>query len=327
MMALVGAMAGLPAIRQANVAQEACIPATIEDLEDLVRNFVPLVSIRRDVERCGTAFIAGAAEEKRLRAAGASDDVIRLVAPPRDAKPGEPWRPPTDRREMVWVPPGQFQMGSPAEEGARDADELSHRVTASGLWMDQHEVTNEAFRRFVLANRRWQKERAEPALVGERYLASWSGNEFPPGAAQEPVVNVSWYAAVAYAQWAGKRLPTEAEWEYAARAGSTGAYWWSGEFDPAKANNSPKLLPVGGAARRNPFGLIDMLGNAAEWVSSVYAPYPYSRDDVRERAQSPEPRSVRGGSITQGPQFLRIANRNNLPPDSTADRVGFRCAF
>jgi formylglycine-generating enzyme required for sulfatase activity len=308
--------------------RQACAepPLGIDDVVYMLQNDVPPLRIRQRVESCGVTFIPGAAEVKRLRAAGASADLMAFLAPPASPSPGQAWTPPSDGRPMVWIPPGTLQMGTPDSESTRDADETIHTVPIVGFWMDAGEVTNAAFRRFVIENSRWQKERIDRALHDGSYLRDWNGNDFPSGEGDRPVVYVSWHAARAYAAWVGKRLPTEAEWEWAARAGTTGLYWWSGPFDAARANNGAARLSARSASTRNPWGLHDMLGNVAEWVSSVYRPYPYRADDGREAASGSDPRSHRGGAWNQRDVFLRVANRNNAAPTTTTDQLGFRCA-
>jgi formylglycine-generating enzyme required for sulfatase activity len=198
---------------------------------------------------------------------------------------------------------------------------------ASAFWLDTTEVTNAAYRRFVVENPRWQKDRIEKAAHDGNYLRDWSGLDYPRGDDDKPVTYVSWAAAAAYAAWVGKRLPTEAEWEYAARAGTTGPYWWDGPFDAAHANNGSARLAVGRPGTRNPWGLHDMLGNVAEWVSSLYRPYPYRADDGRESASGSDRRALRGGAWNQRDAFLRVANRNSAPPTAATDQLGFRCAY
>jgi formylglycine-generating enzyme required for sulfatase activity len=302
-------------------------PYAIEDVESLLKASVPFARLRDLIDACGVTFILDQAGEQRLRAASATSELIALLAPPAAPQPAMSWTPRIDRRPMVWAPPEAFQLGTPDNESPRDADELRHTVAiVRGFWIDTTEVTNEAYRRFVMANPRWQKARLDPALHDGRYLAHWNGNEFPQGEGNRPVVSVSWYAAAAYAQWAGKRLPTEAEWEYAARAGTTGTYWWNGPFDPGRANNGPSLLPIGGFATGNAWGVFDMLGNASEWVSSLYRPYPYRPDDGRESPSGSDARVVRGGAWNQSAAFLRVANRIQAAPTTTSDQLGFRCA-
>src|SRR5262249_50271843 len=144
------------------------------------------------------------------------------------------WTSPVDGRTMIWIPPGSFTMGSnPKTEFARDPDEDQYPIRFdAGFWLDETEVTKEDYKKFVLAKPTWQKEN----VTAENYLKDWDGNNFS-GDGDFPVVFVTWSAAEAYAQWAKKRLPTEAEWEYAARADTKSGFWWGDIFDPTKANN------------------------------------------------------------------------------------------
>lgn len=301
-------------------------PYLVEDITFFLTNFVPDSRIRQRVEACGVAFVLDAAGAAALRQAGASEALVSLLMPPPDPEAGATWTPLTDRQRMVWVRPGTQAIGTPEGEPGRDEDEASHTPPPiGGFWMDATEVTNAAYRRFVLANPRWQKGRVSTGLHDGQYLAAWVGTDFPAGQADFPVTHVSWHAARAYARWAGKRLPTEAEWELAARAGSATAYWWGASFDPARAA-SVTVRRVGDAGTRNPFGLFDMLGNVSEWVSSAYLPYPVQAQDGRETADLTEPRVIRGGAWNQAAAFLRSGNRNRALPTTTTDQLGFRCA-
>ncbi len=296
------------------------------DVEVYLKNLGSENASRR-VVNCGVTFILSDQGEQQLRALGASDALIAALAPPKTPSLGTQWTPRTDGRTMTWLPPGGFGMGSPSTETGRDPDESLHSVQLErGFWLDTVEVTNEAYRRFVIATPAWQKGRVDPLKADGGYLKEWNGNDIPADKARLPVVNVSWFAASAYAAWAGKRLPTEAEWEYASRGGSTTAYWWGESFEPSRANNGPQLMAVGSDATRNPWGLYDVLGNAWEWTSSASRDYPYSSRDGREGADLQSDRAVRGGSWNSTGKFLRTANRNNLPSTATSDLVGFRCA-
>ena len=278
----------------------------------------------------GTTFILDAEGERRLRAGASSqkldpallEEVIRLLAPPGNATPGASWIAPTDKRHMVWVAAGSFQMGSPDKESGRDPDEVLHAVTmTSGFWMESTEVTYRAFQRFVFANPEWQKDRIDRRLHDGNYLADWKGNQFPDGSEDAPVVNVSWYAARAYATWAGKRLPTEAEWEFACRGGQRSAYWWGDTFEGAAAGATSR-----GSAAKNPWGLAAMLGGVWEWTSSLYRNYPFA-DDGRNNPSADGVRVIRGGSGTNDPRMIRSANRNRDAPERCSDLLGFRCAL
>ena len=111
---------------------------------------------------------------------------------------------------MVLIPAGEFQMGS--DDGQEDEKPV-HTVYVDAFYMDKYEVTNLEYQRFLFENPRWQKDQIAKKFHKGGYLSDWNGNNYPEGKANYPVTYVSWYAAMAYAQWAGKRLPTEAEWE------------------------------------------------------------------------------------------------------------------
>ena len=303
------------------------IPLTDEEVKEYLS--ISVVLTPQKIAACGVTFITDRDMERQLRRAGATDQIIALLSPP-PASPsaGQRWIPPIDKREMAWMPQGDARVGSPATEKDRDAEGEDQHVVrlANGFWLDATEVSNRAFRQFLMAKPQWQKGRIDAALHDGGYLRDWRGNDFPAGEGDRPVVNVSWHAAAAFAAWAGKRLPTEAEWEYAARAGTATAYWWGDTFDAARVNATSKLVDVGAAGSRNPWGVADMLGNVWEWTASLHQPYPYRATDGREDPNAGGARSVRGGSAVNGERFLRAAKRYKLNPKTTNDMVGFRCA-
>ncbi len=192
--------------------------------------------------------------------------------------------------DMVLIPAGEFQMGS--NEGANNEQPV-HTVYIDAFYMDTYEVTNAQFKKFVDANPQWQKDRIDDRFHDGDHLFYWKGNNYPSGKADHPVVFVSWYAAMAYAEWAGKRLPTEAEWEKAARGGLKGQkYPWGNTINANQANyydNVNDTTSVGSYAP-NGYGLHDMAGNVWEWCLDAY-----NRDFYRESsARNP----ISGGSIT-----------------------------
>ncbi len=234
--------------------------------------------------------------------------------------------------------------------GSNDADSLEHEqpvhtVYVDAFYMDTHEVTNADFQRFVLANPQWQKSRIPRNLHTGYYLSHWDDdNNYPADKANHPVVEVSWYAAVAYAAWAGKRLPTEAEWEYAARGGLAGKkYPWGDTIDISHANYGNEVrgtTPVGHYAP-NGYGLYDMAGNVDEWCLDEYDEGFYASSPAQNPLSgSPDIQTLldnytsaglfhvlRGGSWDIAAEGVRVSERYSLPPSYTNGGAGFRCAW
>ena len=241
---------------------------------------------------------------------------------------------------MVLIPAGEFQMGS--VDGDNDEQPV-HTVYVDAFFMDEHEVTNFEYKRFVLANPRWSKDRIDRKFHRGHYLEHWNGNNYPNGKGNHPVVYVSWYAAMAYAGWVEKRLPTEAEWERAARGGLEGKKYPRGNvINPGRANydhNVDDTTPVKGYPH-NGYGLYDMAGNVWEWCLDEYDENFYFRSP-RENPLSGDnnvewiinnfksvksSRVPRGGSWLGNPQNHRVATRFRFAPTNTFDNLGFRCA-
>ena len=138
---------------------------------------------------------------------------------------------------MVLIPAGSFEMGSDAKDASPEEQPV-HTVHLDAFYIDIYEVTNAQFKAFVDANPNWQKDNSADKFHDEHYLSDWNSTDYPAGKANHPVVWVSWYAAMAYAQWADKRLPTEAEWEYAARGGHhRKTYPWGNDEPPLHRSN------------------------------------------------------------------------------------------
>jgi len=225
--------------------------------------------------------------------------------------------------DMVYIPEGEFAMGS--EEG-EDDERPVHTVAVKGFWIDPYEVTNAQYKVFVDAT----NHRIPHNVWDGREV--WEDKGFPEEAANQPVINVSWDDAMAYCRWLGKRLPTEAEWERAARGGREGKrYPWGDDPPDGRAwfgsrwARAKTLKPVG-SYPANGYGLYDMAGNASEWVSSALLPYPYAADDGREEPEGYEKRVLRGGAWRDAPFFLRCANRAAYIATARMNLMGFRCA-
>ena len=260
---------------------------------------------------------------------------------------------------MVLVPGGAFGMGTAAADlaqvqqafGVRHADLMApevprHIVRVDPFWLDATPVTNAAFKRFVDAEPAWAPGHAPSRLHNGEYLRHWQGGEPPSGLADHPVVYVTWYAAMAFARWAGKRLPTEAEWECAARGGQDSSVfpWGSDPPDPSRANYGASGLDTTTPVRRyppNPYGLYDLAGNVweyclDEWRQDFYArsprDNPLAGDESRQQllgghfVHVTTRRVIRGGSWGAAPVQLRVTFRDSHPPDGAGPHVGFRCA-
>ncbi len=240
---------------------------------------------------------------------------------------------------MALIPAGRFQMGS--KNGEFDEKPV-HTVYVDAFYIDKYEVTNAQYKQFVDANPQWRKNRIPRAYHNGSYLSDWNLNDYPVGKGEHPVTYVSWYAAMAYAQWAGKRLPTEAEWEKAARGGEVGQrYPWGNSIDSGKANygtNSGGTTRVGNYPANN-YGLYDMTGNVREWCLDAYQGGFYKSSHrrnplaggtltevVENFANLKGSRVLRGGSWSSPARGMRVADRLGYMPTYAYPYVGFRCA-
>ena len=243
---------------------------------------------------------------------------------------------------MVWIPAGEFQMGSVNPETPTDERPV-HPVYVDAFFIDEYEVTNAQYKQFVEAKPEWQKDRIDSKFHRGDYLKEWNGNSYRSWQTNHPVTYVSWYAAMAYAHWVGKRLPTEAEWEYAARGGLEGKqYPWGDGIDRERANYGAEggvMTPVG-KYPPNKYGLYDMAGNVWEWCLDEYNRTFYARSPRENPLAGMNPvdwiisnftdiktsRVLRGGSWVNNPEYLRVAGRFGIPPTVTVNTLGFRCA-
>jgi formylglycine-generating enzyme required for sulfatase activity len=223
---------------------------------------------------------------------------------------------PKDGAVMIYIPAGEFLMGS---NDGYNAEKPQHRVYLDGYWIYKYPVTVAQYRKFCRVT-----GRQEPPPP------DWGWKD------DHPIVNVTWHDAVAYCQWAGVRLPTEAEWEKAARGTDGRKYPWGNEWDGSKCansvgtNNLHSTVPVGSYPQGvSPYGVHDMAGNVWEWCSSLYRPYPYRADDGREeigKNVAGKRRVLRGGSWDSDVGDFRAAYRGGSNPGDWWFDVGFRCA-
>ncbi len=255
---------------------------------------------------------------------------------------------------MVLVRGGTVQIGIDATQIPSlektfdiDAPQLlqdevpKHWVTLDDFYIDKRLVTNAQFKRFTDANPEWQPGLIPRELDNGNYLKHWKKLAALTTKADHPVVNVNWYAAVAYCHWAGKRLPAEAEWEHAARGGLNALFPWGNQpVDGTRANFSGSGLsttsPVG-KYPANGYGLFDMAGNVWQFLADEWKPYSSTPQknpvaggnlflDGTAFLQVKTRRIIRGGSFDGAPVNLWVEYRDSHPPDGSRDFVGFRCA-
>ena len=264
----------------------------------------------------------------------------------------EPLRP----QQMVLIPSGTFQMGS-NEADSREDEQPVRTVYVDAFYMDTTEVTNAQFKAFVDANPAWQKDRIKARFAHHgHYLQDWTGNNYPKGRGNAPVGPVSWYAAMAYAEWVGKRLPTEAEWEYAARGGLVGKKYPNGDtMTPKDAHylgltrNTHYATTTVARYAVNGYGLYDMAGNAWEWCLDAYHEDFYDtfpKDGIADNPLSGAndvewlltvewllknwrtatgKRVLRGTWSPNSPHSLRVAARVKTWAQWSNHAYGFRC--
>ncbi len=261
---------------------------------------------------------------------------------------------------MVLIPAGEFLMGS-AEDGVSFDDERPQRlVSVSSFAIDRDEVTNAQYKQFVDATGH------QPPSHPTARFTLWHQTVPLPGSEQHPVVNVSWHDAVAYCRWQEKRLPTEAEWEKAARGTDSRRYPWGMDWELFSANSASywanrtiefkdgdawKAFWVTGDGARvsreyglngevltlqigtfpqgaSPYGVLDLTGNASEWVQDWYEPYSYLHAPLSD-PQGPQGqllKVVRGGSWLKPARNIRVTDRDYALPTDRATGIGFRCA-
>lgn len=247
----------------------------------------------------------------------------------------EQWR---ELETMIEIPAGSFIMGTDMER-ADVQNQPSHSAEVKAYRIDKYPVTNAQYARFV-------------AETGYRPPIHWRNGRIPEGRELHPVTMVSWFDATRYAEWAGKRLPTEAEWERAAR-GTDGRRWpWGNRMDPLRLNTYYQVGATTEVTRftdgASPEGVMDLAGNVSEWLSDDFLPYPGSpaphdlfMAKVPSMPLSPAERSMgvadfvrtderykvlRGGSWKSDPFSTSGFHRNFSLPNMASDFFGFRCA-
>ena len=257
----------------------------------------------------------------------AQDGVIAVIADPPPPSAGPTQTPaaataPTPPEGMVYVPAGEFTMGTNESDRSdfnqRDNVPLTandarpkHKTSTGAFFVDITEVTNAAYQKYC-------------AATGAVPPAYWPGGKVPDGEADFAVHHVNFYEAAAYASWAGKRLPTESEWEKAARGTDERRFPWGNDWggDRATDDGGPGKTgahPAGASA----YGALDMAGNVAEWTSSWFQPYPDS--PTKQPDFGTKLKVVRGGAWIGTDQLGQTWHRQVARPQTRVEMIGFRC--
>ncbi len=255
----------------------------------------------------------------------------------------------------ILIPAGAFTMGSPLTEVNHEIDEVEHQVTISAFRMSKYEITNAQFATFlnlkgvgssgICSTGNYQSQPLIfPSTGSYDFGLHFNGLQWVPVATYEnnPVTNVTWYGAAEFANFAGGRLPTEAEWEYACRANTTtpfntgvclnftqANYTWIYPYNTCTNNitNSPAKTQVVDSYTSNAFGLNNMHGNVWEWVSDWYGAYPTTPQTNPTGPTSGTYKILRGGSFGDYARFCRSAFHLNFYPNNTQYNIGFRVVF
>lgn len=235
-------------------------------------------------------------------------------------------------RDMVEIKGGVYVIGS--DRGNHDERPL-RKVQVPTFWIDRHEVTCAQYQRFLEDVRKYghlwchpnepaHKDHTPYHTYAWALRFSWVGGQPPRGMADHPVVLVDWYDAYAFAKWAGKRLPTENEWEIAARSGDGREYPWGNTFSHDRCNVGDQPIAVGTFPEgASPWGVMDLAGNVSEWTSTTYEPRPADSKPFTGRFGLP---IIRGGSWDDNSKTCRSAARDvRRSPLYRSTTVGFRC--
>ncbi len=249
---------------------------------------------------------------------------LPTVASPADAQLSDTWSRPADGMQMIYIPAGRFVMGSTEADPCAHLDEFPrHTVSLDAYWIDRTEVTNAQYQACV-----------ETGICQPATSCSWGEPTYEnPAKADHPVVCVNWFSAGDYCAWVGGRLPTEAEWEYAARGADERRYPWGDEFDSELCNSSEagidETTPAGqfSPLGDSPFGLVDVAGNVWEWVTDWYEIGSYTHDKPSNPTgpKTGKGRALRGGSWYGDGCSVRTTYRYYNDPLDHSPGVGFRC--
>ncbi len=298
------------------------VPAAFDDIiiqglqPDPKQRFADAATMRRLIQQAAgvaeqpmAAVVMPAVEEPPLEAVVAEPEPEPVAPAPPERRAGETKINEVDGAEMVWVPGGTFLMGDPDH----DDEQPVHEVVVKGFWIYKYPVTQGQYANYFRAI-------GEPVRRTSMWLRGDEHNN-------KPVTGVRWEEAVAYCQWAGVRLPTEAEWEWAARGPKGGKYPWGDYWEEGKANTAENgqftQTDVGRYATGASWcGAQDMSGNVFEWCSSLFQPYPYDPNDGREDLNARGDRVLRGGSARTDAECARTTYRCKQNP--RASMTGFR---